>query len=145
MTENVILNIIGWVVAGLTCGLGAMFGYNIRQSGRISNTESCITGVKKDIEWIIRTLGVKAARTLHSPHTPELDKLIEKYECNQLLWHEIADFALMLKAIESDFKASKGDRLAAGILLLSLEKSFGSIVKDNPPVAEQPSPLSPAT
>lgn len=123
MSESTVISIIGWVVGFLSLGVTALIGFMFRHSNRLS-------GVEGDVKWLVKLfdqLGKKSGRVLHSPHTPELDKLIEKYEREELLWHEVGKFAHMLKEIENNSRSAKGDKLAAGIILLSLERTYGNI------------------
>jgi hypothetical protein len=118
----VIEQIFTWALGLISIGLVALIGFVIKNNGRLSTVEN-------DVKWIIRSLGVAAGQTLHSPHTPELDHLIEKYEREELLWHEVGKFARMLKTIANNSESIKGDKLAATILLMSLEKTYGDILK----------------
>lgn len=70
------------------------------------------------IETTIDLLGEKAARVLHSPHTPDLDRLLEKYvdrhyELSHAEWQELLE---RCQAIEDDITNPKDQRALAAIV-----------------------------
>ena len=76
----------------------------------------------KAVEVLISMLSVKAANILHSPHTPELDALLEKYyrtynerhfELSHAEWKELLK---LCQDIEDDSSEPKGTRLLAAIV-----------------------------
>lgn len=82
-----------------------------------------LTKIETDISWIRDTFAVagkKAARVLHSPHTPVLDALLEKYEAETISWSEVNRLYKMLEDIINDLKLGKDVRMAASILLTSI-------------------------
>jgi len=86
-----------------------------------------LTKIETDIGWIrdsFQTMGKKAVRVLHSPHTPELDDLLEKYEAENLAWHEVNKLYSMLEDILNDPTSAKDMKNAAGILLASVSLRY---------------------
>lgn len=70
------------------------------------------------LEIILATISEKAASILHSPHTPELDALLEKYVNRnyELTPEEWQRLLAMTDDIERDHGVSKGERVLAAIL-----------------------------
>lgn len=124
-------HIVPWLLGILTIGFISLIRFGFSIKSEIANVSKDVAVNTTDVQWLIRAMGNTAGRTLHSPHTPELDHLIEKFEREELLWPEVAKFATMLKTIETSPDAPKGDKLAAGILLMSLEKTYGIIAKND--------------
>jgi len=80
------------------------------------------TGVletKIDVFW--KNVAYDAARILHSPHTPELDNLLERYQAQIITSNEKAALADMLREILDSREAPTGNRIAAVIILRVLE------------------------
>lgn len=70
------------------------------------------------IETIIEIMGIKAANVLHSPHTPELDGLLEKYvdrhyELSNEQWTRLLE---LCDEIEQDTTNPKDQRALAAIV-----------------------------
>lgn len=74
------------------------------------------------VETVLKMIGKNAAKALHSPHTPELDALLEKYlktytdrhyEMSRDEWKDLKD---KCNIIIEDLTISKGERLLAGII-----------------------------
>ncbi len=79
------------------------------------------------LETVLALLGEKAAKILHSPHTPELDALLEKYldRYYELSYEEWQRLIHMCQEIEDDNKQSKECRaLAAIVLAIASHKLF---------------------
>ena len=72
-------------------------------------------------DTLIKFLGQKAAFLLHSPHTLELDALIDKFRGQTITDAELQEFINMLLIIESDTAVPKGERLLATLVLLAIE------------------------
>ncbi len=80
------------------------------------------TGVletKIDVFW--KNVAFDAARILHSPHTPELDVLLEKLGRDELIPVETARLIEMLAEVSDDRSAPSGNRIAAVIILRIIE------------------------
>lgn len=103
--------ILMWLIGGCYALSLLMFGAGL--SAYINMVQR-----QTKVETFLLTFGEKAARILHSPHTPEFDKLLEKfYNKNYVLtdneWKKLLE---MCEAIENDEKEPKGIRgLAAWI------------------------------
>lgn len=119
MDKDYILWLLGVLVL---CFGGGLAGF-LRLNDRIATV---IERVVK-MEVIISLLGETAAKVLHSPHTPELDALLEKYcdryyELSNPEWTRLLEICTM---IESNPKISKQERALAGfILAVSSHKLF---------------------
>lgn len=87
------------------------------------------------IETLIEVWGTKAASILHSPHTPELDALLEKYadrhyELTMAEWRRLLD---LCEEIERDTTIERERRSLAGWLaMVAHHKLF-----DDPPEAQK--------
>lgn len=96
-----------WLIAQSAALLGAMVTAYIGVVQRLTRLETTIA-----------LIGVKAARVLHSPHTPQLDRLLEKYidrnyELTSEEWQELLG---RCQAIEDDLSNPKDQRALAAIV-----------------------------
>lgn len=71
----------------------------------------------KTLEVVWALTGKQIAKALHSPHTPELDRLLEKFWSEQIERHEITDLIKRLIELNEDKSSPHGERVAAGLLL----------------------------
>lgn len=117
MTTEVTLFILGQAVFILGIGIGAYV--------------SVVQRVTK-LEAIVSLLGEKAAKILHSPHTPELDALIEKHITEKLDSSEIDRFLVMLTEVENDPEEPKAARLAAVLARISVCRRYGRAIPEIP-------------
>lgn len=70
------------------------------------------------LETIMEILGDKAAKILHSPHTPDLDRLLEKY-CDKYYLLTVAEWQELLTRcdeIENNLANPKDQRALAAIV-----------------------------
>lgn len=98
-------------MAGLSLWLAALTG------GVITSAFSIFQRLTK-METTLDLIGMKAANVLHSPHTPELDRLLEKYVSREYEltldeWKELND---RCEAIENDTSNPKDQRALAAIV-----------------------------
>jgi hypothetical protein len=107
MTAEMILQILQWAIgAAFACiGAGFIILFNLVQ--RVAR-----------IEALVEAFGVNAAKVLHSPHTPELDKLLEKYidRNYELSVEEWEQLHAMCDRIVHDTKLPKQERMLAGFV-----------------------------
>lgn len=69
------------------------------------------------IEIILRSINKRAAEILHSPHTPELDVLLERVaEHGSVPVEKKDEFMEMLEEIEKSLSNTKSERLLAALL-----------------------------
>jgi hypothetical protein len=111
MDKDVILWIFGFILTGLGMCIGGMLAWAFSTSQRLTK-----------VETIVSLLAQKAAEILHSPHTPELDAMLEKYlrtytdrgyELTRDEWDKLRE---MCSLLEKDESLAKGERLLAGII-----------------------------
>lgn len=76
------------------------------------------------MEVIIELLSNKAARILHSPHTPELDIFIERLQNDTLQRADVPTFIEALIKVENDTDEPKGSRLAAVLTHIKVCRRF---------------------
>lgn len=76
--------------------------------------------IEAKIELWWKSLGSKAAKILHSPHTPELDGLLEKVQAEQLSASELSRLTLLLEEMENDKTEELPRRELAAHLLVTL-------------------------
>jgi hypothetical protein len=88
-----------------------------------------MTALQTTQDTLIKFLGNKAAFLLHSPHTPELDALIDKFRRDHITDTEMQEFINMLLTIEGDITMAKGERLLASLVLLAIERIDTSRIK----------------
>lgn len=77
------------------------------------------------VEAVLALFGEKAAKILHSPHTPELDSLLEKYISRnyELSFEEWQRLLLFCETIENDKSGGTEERaLAAWLSAISHHK-----------------------
>lgn len=117
MTTEVTLFVLGQAIFILGIGIGAYV--------------SVVQRVTK-LEAIVSLLGEKAAKILHSPHTPELDALIEKHIEDKLEDGEIDRFLQMLLDVENDPNEVKAARLAAVLARISVCRRYRRPIPDIP-------------
>lgn len=84
------------------------------------------------VETIIELLGVNAAKALHCPTTPQLDKILEKYyernfEISMEEWQTLLDF---YQKVLDDMGQPRSYRLAAGQLVAVCHHKL----KHDPPI-----------
>lgn len=83
-----------------------------------------VARLQTQTELFWNAMGSKAASILHSPHTPELDILLERWNDHTLTLADAGKLISMLKSIE-DSNESHGTKLAAVMLLLAIRRRFG--------------------
>ena len=76
------------------------------------------------VEVVIALVSDKAAKILHSPHTPELDKYIEKDEAGLLTKEDAEIYLTLLQQVENDRNEPKGNRLAAVLTHIKVCRQF---------------------
>ena len=108
---------IAFVVTWAAIGFG--FVLDLKNNGSISE-------LRVQFQTLVNMLGNKFARILHSPHTPELDILLEKvYEGKTFLTKEEYDLLLkILNDIENNVGAerAKEERTIAALLETMLKQ-----------------------
>jgi hypothetical protein len=80
-----------------------------------------MTALQTTQDTLIKLLGSKAAFLSHSPHTPELDLLIDKFRDDNINPTERQKLSGMLTDIERNQTLPKTERLLASLVLLPLE------------------------
>lgn len=106
-----------WVLGGLQAILVAFCVFVLR---------SCFDNSRRltIIETMLKLMNKQAAEILHSPHTPELDILLEKlvitYEDRhfELSVPEWEKMLTICQGIKEDLTEAKGTRLLAGMVYL---------------------------
>lgn len=111
MTETVQI----WLFAGA-------FGAIVALAGWMSSMKVSLAKQETTLNVLINMLGKRAAGILHSPHTPELDVLIEKFRGDNITAVEMQEFCDRLLIIEADVTLTKGERLLATLVLLAVEQ-----------------------
>lgn len=116
MNADVIIQILQWAVGGVYVCIAAGVAFAFNNVQRITR-----------IEALIETIGINAAKVLHSPHTPELDELLEKYidRNYELSVEEWAALYKMCDAILHDLTLSKQERGLAGFVTALAEHKLG--------------------
>ena len=104
------------------------FFYTISRNrgGDITAIRERITAVETKVDVFWRSICVDAARILHSPD-PRLaarDELIDKFLAETISRAELTEFIEILKLVLDDHDSIAGDRLAASIILRSIESRY---------------------
>ena len=76
--------------------------------------------LKTQVEIFWKGVAYSSSQVLHSPHTPELDALIEKYQQDRISPEELIDFKVKLRAILADATETKVAQKAARETLLTI-------------------------
>lgn len=107
------------LAAGLLVLCGAI-GYLIKKIGDLSDRILIL-------ETTMKLIGCNAAHALHSPHTPILDNLLEKYinRHYELTYKEWEELVSHLEAIMEDKTESTGYRNTAGLLAAICHHKLG--------------------
>lgn len=105
MNETILLWALGLVVAAI----GAMSAVIYSQGSRITKIET-IMGFWMDL------IGQKAAKILHSPHTPELDHFLKKMIENTLDVNDTITLVKLVDALEADTTKPKEERALAAMV-----------------------------
>jgi hypothetical protein len=84
------------------------------------------------IETAMSMMGDAAARALHSPHTPELDFLLDKKIDGTITREDWIKLRDMCREIECDHQASKQERAFAGWVLVDCFLALNEPVKKMP-------------
>ena len=100
-----------WALGIITTLTGATFVYTLGNERRLTTLET-----KIEVFW--SSMGKAAANILHSPHRPELDGLLERYQDGQLGREDLTRLVIWLTEIEGDKSGeyNHGERFAAATL-----------------------------
>lgn len=93
---------------------------------------STVGVIQNDVKWIKESFAVtgkKSVRTLHSPHTPELDALLEKYEHEQITYDEVQKLIAILEHVEANERTPLDKKEAATRLLGSIVVRYQILAK----------------
>lgn len=88
--------------------------------------------VQNDVKWIKESfslMGKKSARTLHGPHTPALDDLLEKYAREEITYTEVERLVCMLEEIENTSDIPVERKISATQLLSSIAVRYKIIAQ----------------
>jgi hypothetical protein len=130
MNQELILWIFGFIITG-ACGglLGlAKAGWSINDG--IQEWQSAMLARVVRLETTISMFNEKAAAILHSPHTPELDALLEKlamsYKQNlDMPESDWLELLLRTEEIENDLTLPKGERFLAAMTATTCRLRLG--------------------
>jgi hypothetical protein len=103
-----------WLFAAAFAGIVAL-------AASVTLLKIQMTALQTTQDTLIKLLGSKAAFLLHSPHTPELDLLIDKFRDDNINPTERQKLSGMLTDIERNQTLPKTERLLASLVLLPLE------------------------
>lgn len=84
---------------------------------RLNSMSDRVGVLETKIEVFWKNVAYDAAKILHSPHTPELDRLLEKYQAQILLPDETAALADMLREVIAAKDVPTENKIAAIIIL----------------------------
>jgi hypothetical protein len=117
---------------------GGALAFVVNVAGRLATVEAkLVSGLPErltKLETVISMMGESAARALHSPHTPELDALLDKYidnnyELSPAEWGELRQLCVL---IEDDKTLARQERMLAGTV-----KAMCFAALHEPPPAKQ--------
>lgn len=109
-----------WVIGIVTTLNGLGFAYAISIEHRFSVLET-----KMDVFW--KNVGKSAADILHSPHRPELDRWLERYQAGELSRADLQTMVKMMRDVQEDDTGefTKTERMAASVIELSIHNRYG--------------------
>lgn len=95
-------------------------------SNRVSPLSDRIGVLETKIDVFWKNVAYDAAKILHSPHTPELDVLLEGFQDGTLTRDQLTKLISMLHKVRDskDRAVLNGDKVAAAILLRVLEQQI---------------------
>lgn len=85
----------------------------------ISKAGNRVTALETKIDPFWRVIQDKLPAFLHSPHTPELDKLLERYQAGQADKLELMKLKELLTCELSDLAKSQSTKFLAAILVIA--------------------------
>ena len=91
---------------------------------RFSPMEQDIKVLKTQVEIFWKGVAYSSSQALHSPHTPELDRLIEKFQQETITAEELAEFKNRLRILVNDPAESVGKKKAARETLLAIHVQY---------------------
>jgi len=97
-----------------------IIGYLVIYFGMISKIKERLTALETKIEPFWEMVQKELPKILHSPHTPELDVLLEKMANGNINKIEAEDLKIRLRSEIGDVDAGK--KLATVLLLTRLEQ-----------------------
>lgn len=80
---------------------------------KAENALNRLTVLEMKMEVFWKLVSVSSAQALHSPHTPELDRLIEKFQQEKINDFELLRFKELLKEVADDPEENKFRQKAA--------------------------------
>lgn len=87
-------------------------------------TAQRITRMEDKMGFIIGICGKRMMSILHSPHTPELDRLIDRFTEDTLSESEVDRLLKMLSEIEHDQNEAKGTRAIALLEQIAVSRKY---------------------
>lgn len=121
------LGILGGMLAIIN--FAYMISRNLRgdEAKRIKEYEQLNARVgllETKIEIFWKGVSYSSAQVLHSPHTPELDTLIEKFQRDDINDTELARFKLLLHEVQADANETTMRRKAASEVLTLIKVRY---------------------
>ncbi len=113
-------DVLKWALGTLLAIVGTAAPFFARMRGvetRVAQLET-----KVDLFW--KSVADRAASLLHSPHTPVLDRLLERYQRQEISTDELQRLIVMLRDIEVDATIDSGLRFAASVMLSAIEQRY---------------------
>lgn len=115
-----------WIFGILITALGAGFLILLAKSDNLKDGVGRLENRLVKLETLFELLGDKAARALHSPHTPELDKFLEMmYKGEKMEDAQVDRLLAICKEIEEDIGLPKEERSLAGTVELLTRMRYG--------------------
>lgn len=87
---------------------------------RLSVVSQNVLVLQKQVEIFWKGVAYSSSQSLHSPHTPELDRLIEKFQREDMSDYDVEQFRHMLHVILKSPDEPRGAKKAARETLLAL-------------------------
>src|SRR5580700_3701477 len=113
-------DIIMWVIGGLVAFAWGAIKYlndQLRDTRKsISRLQEQVATLETKMAPFWELMGSKLSKILHSPHTPALDRLLEKFDAKNITEPELCELVTMLRQIQDDRENPMGTRTTAAML-----------------------------
>lgn len=126
MPDPVVVAIVGVAVSILALAytvVAARRANTTQLADRLARLAERLAKLETQVDVFWRGVTYDAARALHSPH-PEFarrDHLLERFMAGTLTGPEMRELVAALSRVREDHDATAGERLAAGVVLSSIE------------------------
>lgn len=132
MSETSWLTLLSIVMGFLVPAIGWLVLGHIQLLIRVGSIPVDLEKRLTTMETMFKLIGDKTAHELHSPHTPELDSLLEKHVARQLTKFEQVRLITMLNDLVCDLETPMNVRTSSKIVLEAVKFTYREAVVECP-------------